>query len=71
MEKHLVMERIIIKINNLTKKISLKILITAYGLEQTPTRKPNICDDLEKYLRDGNLTLNQKRKQKSLWQKCS
>jgi len=28
MEKHLVMEKIIVIINNLTKKISLKILIT-------------------------------------------
>ena len=28
MEKHLVVERIIVKINDLTKKISLRILIT-------------------------------------------
>ena len=28
MEKHLVVERTIVKINNLTKKISLRILIT-------------------------------------------
>ena len=43
----------------------------AYGAPLGGPRSSAISDDPEKCPRDGILTLNQRKKQNSLWQKCS
>ena len=48
---------------NIRSTGKLKTGKISYGLEQIPKRKPNIWDDLEKCLRDGNLTLFKREKQ--------